>query len=110
MSRHSRPGRPSRPGRYEEEVAQPRNNTPNNPLANFNINSLAGIVNGIDVNQLSQAINNAGDVIDDQEERGIQSAPNADIILALRTLINADKALLLQTMIQLFAVGRNQKR
>lgn len=110
MSRHSRQGRPSRSGRYEEESTPQRNNVNNNPLSNFNINSLAGIVNSIDVNQLSDAINRAGDDIDDQEERGIRSAPNADIILALRTLINADKALLIQTVIQLFAVSRNQKR
>jgi hypothetical protein len=109
MSRHSRQGRQVRPSRYEEDT-QPSNNTANSPFGNFNINGLAGIVNSIDVNALTNAINKAGDDIDDKEERGVRGPANADIILALRTLINADKALLIQTVIQLFATSRNQKR
>ncbi|WP_139905414.1 hypothetical protein [Clostridium thermarum] len=110
MSRHSRQGRHVRPSRYEEESAQQISNTTNNPFGNFNLNTIAGIVNSIDINALANAINKAGDDIDEQEERGLRSPANADIILALRTLINADKALLIQTVIQLFALSRNQKR
>lgn len=109
MSSHRR-GRSSRQERYEQESPQASTQTSNNQQGGFNLASLAGIINSIDINQLAHSINQAGDLIDEQEERGIRTAPNADIIVALRTLINADKAMLLQTFIQLMAASRNQKK
>ncbi|NLZ49233.1 MAG: hypothetical protein GX895_10750 [Clostridiales bacterium] len=105
MSRHRR-SRSSRQERYEQESPQ----VSNHAQGGFNLANLAGIINSIDINQLAQSINEAGDLIEEQEERGIRTAPNADIIMALRTLINADKAMLLQTFIQLLASSRNQKK
>lgn len=105
MSRHRR-SRSSREDRYEQESPQ----ASNNQQGGFNLASLAGLINSIDINQLAQSINQAGALIERQEEKGIRTAPNADIIIALRTLINADKAMLLQTFIQLLAASWNQKK
>lgn len=111
MSRRSRrSSKSSRQDRYERESPQGNNKEGANSQGGFNLGGLAGLINSIDINQLAHSINQAGDLIDEQEERGIHSPANGEIIVALRTLINADKALLLQTFIQLIASGRSQKK
>jgi hypothetical protein len=103
MSRHRRHSR------YEEDDIRESSSQQNNsPLGNFNIGSLAEIINSIDVNQLTKAINRAGEELDNDDSG--DEARNADIIRALRTLINSDKSLLLQTIIQLYAQSRNQRK
>ncbi|MDP4088536.1 MAG: hypothetical protein Q8930_04590 [Bacillota bacterium] len=93
--------------KYEDEGSP----TANQPINNFNLGSLAGIVNGIDVNSLVEAINSAGEAIDNAEaDEVVPQSGNADIIRALRTLVNADKVLLLQTVIQIYALSRTQRK
>lgn len=103
MSRHRRHSR------YEEEdIRESNTQQSGSPFGNFNIGNLAGIVNSIDVNQLTSAINRAGEELDNYDSD--DEPRNGEIIRALRTLINSDKALLLQTIIQLYASSRNQRK
>lgn len=92
---------------YEEENGQPTNQ----PVNNFNLGNLVGIINSIDINSLVDAVNSAGEAIDNTEmdDAAVENS-NAEIIRALRTLINADKVVLLQTIIQIYALSRARKR
>lgn len=92
---------------YGEENGQPTNQ----PVNNFNLGNLAGIINSLDINSLVDAVNSAGEAIDNTEmDDGAVESSNAEIIRALRTLINADKVVLLQTIIQIYALSRTRKK
>lgn len=93
--------------KYEEDNSQPTEQSANN----FNLGSLAGIINSVDITAMVDAINIAGEELEStgNGEYAAESG-NTEIIRALRTLINADKVILLQTVIQIYAMSRNRRK
>ena len=104
MSRHRRPQR-------REEV-RPTNND-SSFLKNIDLNSIATLVNSIDINQVLSELGNMNDSKPENREDVNVNASEArknEIIGALTTLINADRNELIQIVLQLYARNKNSNK
>jgi hypothetical protein len=104
VSRHRRPQR-------REEVKPVSNDS--SFLKNFDLSSIATLVNNIDINQLLSEMGNMTDnKVESREDVSESSAESrkSEIIGALTTLINADRNELIQIVLQLYARNKNNNR
>jgi hypothetical protein len=101
MSRHRRPQR--------QEDTKATNN--NSPLKNIDLNSIATLVNSIDINQvLSEMEKVSSHEVKGNENMDAAELRKAEILNALTTLINADRNELIQIVLQFYAKNKNNNR
>jgi hypothetical protein len=116
MSRHRKHYR-----REESRQEEPRTSEQNLNLNGFDLSSIASLINNIDVNEISSYVNNLNKnnnstIKDNPEnaegnfEEDEAAMRKNELIRSITNLINADKAELLQIVIQLFAASRNTNK
>lgn len=74
----------------------------------FNINNIAQILKNINVDELSSMIENpSSDSKEEIEEKEEKNIGQTEILNSFKTLINADRAELIRTLIELYAASKN---
>jgi predicted transcriptional regulator len=98
VSRHRRPQR-------QDDTKTMSNNS---PFKNIDLNSIATLVNSIDINQvLSEMEKVSNQEVKGNENMDAAEVRKAEIINALTTLINADRNELIQIVLQFYAKNKN---
>lgn len=104
---------PERRRHHHKREEQPINEQPNpfsNILGNFNISNLAGIINSIDINELTNSINSNSFAPANGGEMDEGTMRKEEIANSLRTLINCDKSELIQVLLRFYALRKPVKK
>ena len=113
MSKHRRKRKHRR--EEEEQSLQPvsvQNNGENNQ---FNLNSLSSLIGNVDENQINSLLSSLNINLNDStledgknENNGVNNVEDRGLLLlnALKPLLNAEKTQILETIMQIYSIGK----